>query len=460
MNKNEIKETWNLPDAWMRRVAISEALKQLPDSLPALVDMFEECPDDKADELVIALNAALPFLKEGFDSSPTLLYHQQATYNGQAITTFTELYDLYYRFIDCIVKKGSEKLIRKCNHYFGGLHPDLAALYPEYDLKPSPLCTSEQQACEHQLMVFVTGVCNLKCSYCFSNDIERQHISEQNLERIFNWAAKNNCKVVTPCGGEPLLYPHIGRFLDLIHEHGMQTYFASNCTIPLKQFTQKQISTIKLITFHITEALWKHDEMMKTFCENIEFAKKAGIEIIARANFFKPDIDVTPWFSIINKYKIGRLNIALTIPSGTKDNAFIDSRMFSDYIPVVTKCIEECRRHNVSISFAKPIPPCVLSKEWAMEMLRFNNFFPLCNIHEDGCMKNVCLSPDMKFKPCLGVSTPAISFDERLTWGDLSNLIKPTIEAALKKELFDKCGSCFLHARHLCQGACLSYKYL
>ena len=45
-------------------------------------------------------------------------------------------------------------------------------------------------------MVFVTGLCNLSCSYCFSNDIERRQIASDDLREIIKWAAENGCSCV------------------------------------------------------------------------------------------------------------------------------------------------------------------------------------------------------------------------------------------------------------------------
>lgn len=461
MNNRELLQMWNQQDLCMRRIVVSEVLNGLPDSLDVLLRLLDASSDDRMAELVIPICARLPFLKKGFDTASYSLYDSEGNLGASSdFVTYSDLHSLYSRMLESLRKSCNEGLVKKCYRYFDGLRHDLELCYPAMDFRDSLRREELSAVSGHQLMVFVTGICNMHCPYCFSSDIERQHISEADIERIFRWAAKNGCDCVTPCGGEPLIYPHIGRFFDLVADYGMKTYFASNCSVSLRKFSQRQIDAIQQITFHITETLWQNDGMMRIFCDNILFAQEKNISIIARANIYKPDLNIAPWFDLIDKYGLKKLNIALTIPSGSHDNVFIDQRLFSDYVPVVLRCVDECRKRKVSLSFAKPMPPCVFGDEMSLELLKYDNFFPMCNVCEDDCMRNVCLSPDMKFTPCLGVDTPKIPFDESLTWDDIAELIRPEVEGALHRRLFEKCDKCFLYARNLCQGACLSYKYL
>ena len=73
-------------------------------------------------------------------------------------------------------------------------------------------------------------------------------------------------------------------------------------------------------------------------------------------------------------------------------------------------------------------------------------------------MHNICLSPEMNFTPCLGLSSPKIAFDEELAWEQIGEKFRPEVEHLLLAPLRESCADCYLYARRLCQGACLSYK--
>ena len=415
------------------------------------LDMLKDCPNEQLSELVGPLRAAMPFLKTGYQ---TAIGCSNAQYS-----VFSNMHYSYQSLLTTLSNLKDITLLQTCYQLFDGIRPDIQHLFPTITFTDC-LRADEQSNNGHQLMIFVTGICNLNCSYCFSNNLEHHSISADDLRCIFAWAKKNGCTLLTPCGGEPLIYPHIGLFLDLVAEYGLTTYFATNATIPLSRFKKQQLEVIDLLTMHITEHLWRNPEYMRIFCDNVEFAQQLGIDIIARCNITSPNLDVLPWFELIDRYQLKRMNIALSIPSSRHNNRFVSTNLFTDYVPVIRQCIDCCQERGINLSFAKPIPPCIFDEATAAWLLQYDNFAPMCNIHEDYGTRNVCLSPDLKFTPCLGVPAPSMDFNEQLTWNDLVSTMGNEVMGALQKPLFERCQGCFLFDRKLCQGTCLSYKYL
>lgn len=451
MNRDEIVSLWFQSDKQLRKVAVQTVITHLPASWDICLDLLTDCPCEQLGELVGPLRGSMPFLKTGFQDVNSCT---EGHYD-----LFKNMHQAYLDLIKTLAKRKSPTLLKMCYELFDGIRPDMRHLFPDIDFTKCQR-SNEKHSYGHQLMIFVTGICNLHCSYCFSNNLEHRSISAEDLRRIFTWARKNGCTMITPCGGEPLIYPHIGLFLDLVAESGMTTYFATNATIPLLHFNKQQIGAIDLLTMHMTRSLWENLEYMRIFCENIELAQKQGIDIIARCNITCPDVDVTSWFELMDRYQLRRMNIALTIPSSLHNNNFVSTKLFTDYIPVIRQCIEHCQERSINLSFAKPIPPCIFDEETAEWLLQYDNFAPVCNIYEDKGTRNICLSPDLKFTPCLGVPTPTMDFNELLNWDDLTDTMGKEINGSLQKPLFERCHGCFLFDRKLCQGTCLSYKYL
>lgn len=447
MNREEILSLVTQSDETLREVGIRAAVEGLPTTLSTCLDIIEKLAECDSARLVVTLRSLMPFLKGGYASA-------MAMTEGE-FRKFDEQYRHYRTLVDLLPQR-SDALLGRLYKLFEGIRPEIEHLRPgDYS---GCLREEEQSRGGHQLMVFVTGVCNLRCSYCFSSDIEHKHISASDLHRIFEWAHRNGCDVVTPCGGEPLIYPNIDLFMDLVEQYDMTTYFASNCTLPLSRFSERHLSRIKLITFHLTESLWHRRDYFDTFCSNIDYARSHGIDIIVRLNIYKVGMDFSPFFDLIEKYSLKKLNIALTIPSGMHDNVFVDPSVFSNHICDIRKVLNFCRARRISLSFAKPIPPCIFDESEAADLLQYDNFKPMCNVCDDNGMRNVCLSPDMVFTPCLGVPTPEVAFADELSWQTLEDALGGKICSALRKPLMQSCRECFLYSRNMCQGACLSYK--
>lgn len=325
-----------------------------------------------------------------------------------------------------------------------------------------PTVGDEYEADEdvRQLMVFVCGQCNLHCPYCFSHDLERTEISEPDLRRIFRWAAAQGCSMVTPCGGEPLLYTRLPLFMSLVEEYGMTTYLASNCTVPMRGLPGFNREIVKRLYVHFTRESLADSAMRRTVDDNIAFCKEQEIEMAARINLTSPDETAAlRWVDLTREKGIKRLNIALTIPSRFAANRYTDPSDFERYVPVITRMFSHARRSDIALGIAKPLPLCLFPEDVALEMLRADSCTALCGIHQSGFMNNLSLSTDMAFSPCLGLTDVRIPFDDAPDWATLARRFAPGIERLLNRDASAKCARCFLKSRGLCQGYCLSYKY-
>ncbi len=356
---------------------------------------------------------------------------------------------------DCLASHPApEELLKMAYLHFPGIRRDLEQKYPDLR-KDCPDNTSHRQ-----LMVFVCGQCNLHCPYCFSHDLARVEISEDDLRRVFAWADREGCRIVTPCGGEPLLYSHIGLFLDLVAEYGMTTYLASNFTADFSRFRGFDAERVKRLYLHFTRESLADPVMRATIDRNIDFCKDSRIDMTARVNIMSPKFEeAARWIEITRQKGIRRLNIALTIPSRLKANRFTEPEDFREYVDVISRMVDRARESGIALGIAKPLPLCLFPEETADRLLRSDSNVSLCGIHQSGYMNNLSLSTDLAFSPCLGLTDVRRDFDMSLTWEDLARSFAPGVRKLLSKDVREECVSCFLKSRGLCQGFCLSYKY-
>lgn len=349
--------------------------------------------------------------------------------------------------------KKQQKLIENLYRNFEGLRVDLE----KYNLSYTNDHLSENNP-EKQLMVFITGKCNLNCAYCFSNDLAPKDVSLSAFEVIVNWAASNDISGITLCGGEPTAHKNFNDLLFILKKYGYRTYFASNFTIDnalADHFTKDVISKIFI---HLTDYTLENPLLKDILFSNIAHSKQQGIDLTIRTNITNKNPPMDEWFDIMKATNIPYLNVALTFPAKNANNRFIDAESFIEYAPIIKQLIQRAGENGVFLSFAKPIPLCIFDKDTQHFLLSDRRFHPICGIHYEKCTYNVCITPEMNMHPCLGLTGSSLRFDKKMSWGDVNEFCFNTIDTLLSQPLFPGCKACFLYDRKLCQGGCLSYK--
>ena len=327
---------------------------------------------------------------------------------------------------------------------FGGIRYELMRSYSRYIY--ASVHTDEPMK---QLMVFITGTCNLQCPYCFSKAMPQREMPLDTFEEILQWAAVNQFKRITLCGGEPTIHSRFNEILSLIDKYDFTTYFASNLSVDISSFGHFNRQIIETIYVHITDAV---------LMDNIAFSKQQQIELVGRANIASKDTEIKKWFDFLQETGIMTLNVALTFPSADTENQYVDINSFAEYEDVIKELVNTAMAKHIRLSFAKPIPLCLFDRQMQHSLLANPDFHPLCNTHYHNYTHNVCIYPDMTIQPCLGISENKLVFNKELSMSKIEHFCADTIKPLLHKPLFPRCRDCFLYDRNLCQGSCLSYK--
>lgn len=451
LSQADISALWELGGDF-REVAAQQIVRHIGEHADLLFDYELSAPDSrKISSYALAL---LPFLREGFSEPEPFDAERDYRLFGELHSMHKTLYEALDRWLARHPAE-SKKMIETLWRNYPGLRQDLTNRYPRLatDFRGEP------SLAPRQLMVFVTGWCNLHCPYCFSNDIARREISLGDLDEIFRWAQREGVASITPCGGEPLIYRHLPDFLRLVREYKMTTYFASNFTIDCSSLADFRPEVVRAVYVHFTEESLQNPRLREVMMRNIELAKERKIELVGRANITSTDFEpIEQWFKLLRQTGIPRLHVALTIPSIEATNSYVDLSHFEAFVPVIEQLVARADQEHISLGFAKPLPLCLFSAPIAERLQQVGYGATQCNIYEDNYMHNICLSPDMCFTPCLGLSSPKIAFDGALSWEQIGASFRPEVSALLSAPLREQCASCYLYSRRLCQGACLSYK--
>jgi MoaA/NifB/PqqE/SkfB family radical SAM enzyme len=448
-DSEQISELLESDNLHFRKIASKALVDHFPFHSSLFFDSISK--EQGRDDLVRFANQRFVSLSRGFDEASIPDTEKEYLYLGE----FAGEHTLFFSKMDEYVarnKKKAPRLLNKLYALFPGIRPDLTNRYPLH------MFTAGKENVKSQLMLFITGNCNLNCPYCFSNTLERKEMSLAVISSLFQWACSNNIKQLTLCGGEPALHSHFDTVLSMIGEYGFSAYFASNMLTDYSLLSHFNPAIVELVYAHLTDVVWKNHSLRKQFVKNILFTRQQGIDLVFRTNIEDGNPPVDNWFDMLSETGISRMNIALTFPSGNLKNHFIAVNSFNEYTGIIGRIIEKARINGVQLSFAKPVPICLFDKDTRRFLLSNPNFHPLCGVHHRHFTHNVCIYPDLRIRPCLGISRSSILFHKDISWQAVEDFCARTIRPLLYKPLFETCLSCFLYDRKLCQGSCLSYK--
>ncbi|MDR2146167.1 MAG: radical SAM protein [Tannerella sp.] len=410
--------------------------------------------DDNNPDLILFAQQRFPSLNKGFLPAESFDPHKKyalfARYAGEHALLLEKLSEY---FAEIETEKQKALFINRLAACFDGIIPDLRQNYPEYH---SPEIIDAEE--ERQLMIFITGNCNLSCAYCFSKDLQPREMPVNDFEMILQWAKTNHVKKLSLCGGEPLVHSRFDGLLAMINAYDFTVYFASNMTVDCCKFENFRKNIIDRIFIHLTDQTFENRHLENLLSANIGYAKKQEIELAFRGNISGENPKWEKWLDLMQEHQIPALNIALTFPGEKARNQFVSHHDFSKFATVIADMIKKAEENNVSLSFAKPVPLCIFDDKMSSYLLARHPFQPLCNVYERQNTRNVSINCDMRFNPCLGITDQSLAFTPQTAWGEIEAFCSRNIVPLLSKPLYEKCNDCFLYARKLCQGACLSYK--
>jgi organic radical activating enzyme len=451
-DSEQISELFQSDNLHFRKIAS----KTVIDHFDAHSRLFFDILSSNAagEDLIRCARQRFPSLGGGFDKTgvfiPSKKYLVFAKYAAEHALFLEKLQDY------CCRETGTEKqekLVANLCRYFEGLRSDLSGLFPRYRMPDNTT-----NGAGRQLMIFITGKCNLSCPYCFSNELQPAEMPLADLEEILQWASNNHVERISLCGGEPTSHSHFDEILRLIKKQGFTTYFASNFTIDCTALKNFNANVVDKIYIHITGPSLENPHLKTQLLKNIAYAKKANIALACRANIADKNPPSEKWFQFLQATAIRTLNIALTFPTPRASNKYVDTHSFEQYRSIIEKIIKKSKEQHIDLSFAKPVPLCIFKEQMRYYLMMLENFYPLCNVNEQNCTRNLCINAQKEFHACMGVTSSSLKFRKDMEWQEVESFCTAVIHPLLTKPLWRKCIGCFLFDRKLCQGACLSYK--
>lgn len=310
--------------------------------------------------------------------------------------------------------------------------------------------------------IAVTNFCNLKCPYCFADDMiceEKRHITIDELHRTLSWLARTPKNHVGIIGGEPTLHPH---FSDIIKEINI---YCRDCDTGATLFTNgihldKYVSELGdrisiLINCNPPEEMGPEQEKkFHAMMDHLSLLSWFGRRANCGCNLHIGREDYGYIWELVERYHLPRLRVSVTAPGGIYTGwRAKKEEYYTKMKPIFIQFCKDAKEHGIHLgSDCNHIPECYFSRgelELVQEVLE--------DRPQGFCQPVVDITPDFRATACFGSYDP-------VDCSQFEDLIQLERYLLLKKSYprmcangTGKCASCPDHDLLICQGGCLGF---
>src|SRR6266849_9779386 len=160
------------------------------------------------------------------------------------------------------------------------------------------------------LMLEPLHACNLPCTGCGRIREYSQSIKEKlSVEECLASVDECGAPIVSLCGGEPMIYPEIGKLVHEILQRRKHIYLCTNGMFIQKKLHEFKPTSRFFFNVHLDGMRETHDRaverkgVFKAAVEGIKAAKKAGFMVCTNTTIFKEtDLDeIDALFTFLTK---------------------------------------------------------------------------------------------------------------------------------------------------------------
>lgn len=317
-----------------------------------------------------------------------------------------------------------------------------------------------RNAC-HQLVFATSYACQSGCPYCYAKDVEKSHPGELTLENFWlalEWAARQDCQVISFVGGEPTLHPLMKEFLRHVHDSGMRTYFNSNLLCEPEVLAQFDREWVLNIGIHAQAHRYTRPDLRSHFERNVAFLQQRDIFLFLRYNFeYRNQAAIDDAIALAQRLKVAQVSFAIPMPSLSRRNRHAVEAELLASGEFLVQVVEKLRAAHLKPVLTKPIPPCALPED-RLEFLRADEaLLPACNLPKRNWTQNVLVGPDLTISTCTGVSSRGPSLLSFRNFEEISHYVISRLRKIVRPTPFAQCHTCNFYLDRRCLGGCLAY---
>lgn len=311
--------------------------------------------------------------------------------------------------------------------------------------------------------ILLNNYCNLKCEYCFANEViaeEKQAISLEDFQWLIEFLWRSGLDSIRLIGGEPTLHP---QFADLLIEVGRHQFIKeillfTNGTYNdrigfLLQLIAKAKRMNVLLNYNDPEVIG--EEKNTIILHNIKNLSQAEIRTTLGINFYKPDQDYAYLIEAALKYKM-KIRWSIVVPNTEEKKNYDVRKYFSAFVPLISQFIQDCAHLKIQPGVdCNNIPLCLLDDE----TLRLIALLAENNLKTSICSPVVDVKPSLKAIRCFILNRYEVDIKNFETLEELKGHFHEKVDQEfLGRQLFPECEKCASFQINNKSCACLGFK--
>ena len=311
--------------------------------------------------------------------------------------------------------------------------------------------------------IAIVNYCNLKCPYCFAEDMikeENTFMSLENYNKILDFILKNPQDKIGILGGEPTLHPNFSEIINITKEKCSKSHITLFTNgIELQKFLPLLDNISILINYNNPNNLneKQYIKLTNTLDEIYRLNRFThGGRCFIGCNLHLNCKNYDYIWKVVDKYSLNLIRCSVVSPGGI----YVEWRNKKDEYfnlmkPIYLDFCQQAIIHNCKISMdCSHIPNCYFTDE---ELKIINK---ACDEHKTCylvCPSVIDFTVDLKATACFGAYSP-IDYSKFTNTKSLSYYLTAKYNKPLTKlNNTGKCATCERHANGSCQGGCLAF---
>lgn len=320
--------------------------------------------------------------------------------------------------------------------------------------------------------IMLTYRCNLHCSYCFANEfVNKEHtdITVSNFKKAMDFLTRIGKTHVGLIGGEPTLHPAFQLLVEMLIMNkkvtGVTLY--TNGLLMGNYIPQLTHPKLKILVNCNSPAIIgeKAFGTMRQNLDTLIWNHYMKDRIHLGINLFSDDLDYTYILELLQRYKLDKLRISVTVPDFSSCGKIDVLDYFSNRKEFLMKFFRDMDSIHAIPYYDCNIPPyCIWSDEEKEWLEAYVARYPKVNTnlvgYQSTCTPVIDILPNLQAVRCFGMSDyTKVSIEDFKSAPDLYSFFFNEIDAcAFKLPVCDDCKDCYERKIMRCSQGCLGFK--
>ena len=320
--------------------------------------------------------------------------------------------------------------------------------------------------------IMLTYRCNLHCSYCFANEFvnkENTDITVRNFRKAVDFLTRSGKTNIGLIGGEPTLHPVFQLLMEMLiadpKVSGI-TLYTNGLLLDryIPQVTQPKVRMLVNCNSPLVIGEKAYAAMQKNL-DTLFWQHYMKDRIHLGINLYSDDMDYSYIMDLLQRYKVHRLRISVTVPDFSTCGEIDVLDYFKQRKPFLLKFFRDMDSIQVLPYYDCNHPPyCIWTDEEKQWLEAYTARYPdwSTNLagHHSQCIPAVDILPNLQAVRCFGMSDYVkVPIDDFHNIRDLTSYFLNEIDAnAYSLSACGECKNCYERKVRLCAAGCIGFK--